>query len=119
MQEGTNDFIAFNEYLDFVKTSLSSTSKVGAILENTEKGVDHYEKFHDVRMAVKRMNFNFDNQIHPRNLGVATINAKVYLDLMHKLYAQIRFDCYRNIQKMVQQKVEGFRRRQQERGAGG
>lgn len=60
LEQGSNDLIAFDEYLSTLKL-FAPNSKAAKILENTNLGIEHYEKFQNEEMAIKRMNINFDN----------------------------------------------------------
>lgn len=49
------------------------------------------------------MNISFDNQLGRGSGGDGnrSITADLYLQILNKIYAQIRYDCYQNIQSMV------------------
>lgn len=64
MLPGSNDMIAFDEYLDILESI--SNSKAGIILQNVQKGIDLYMQSENEAKAIRRMNFNFDNQLDPR-----------------------------------------------------
>ena len=51
-------------------------------------------------MAIKRMNINFDNQLN-LNGDVIEINGDVYIEIMSKILAKVRYDSYQNIKTMA------------------
>ena len=104
IQPGSNGRIAFDEYLGLLENMPNSQATM--ILQNTHMGIELYRQFNDEYRAIKRMNINFDNQIDFRGQEHIEVNGDFFLAIFAKAYAQNRHECYKNIQSMVQQKLQ-------------
>ena len=40
------------------------------------------------------MNINFENQLDQRGPVRQEVTSDIYLNILNKIYAQIRYDCY-------------------------
>lgn len=103
MPPGSNDRIAFDEYLNALE--YLPNSQAALILQNTHMGIAHYLEYTNEYLAIKRMNINLNNQLNYRGQEHFVLNGDAYLTILHKVYAQIRYQSYQNIQKRVQQKI--------------
>ena len=98
LEAGSHEFIVFDQYIS--EFEHNDHSIAAQIYKDTLAGVDHYEENRDLAEAIRLMNFNFDEQTTLMGVPVK-VDGETYLAIMRKIYDEMRYCSYQEIQKMA------------------